>query len=147
VVAPQAPLPLSWSSGFRSSPSFLVEWLSLLSLFLGRVAFAPLPLSWSSGFRSSPSRSRSFFHLFAGLRASPLSNYLKVKLRNRKSRLSKNQFDLTVRKDERFLLDLHLTVSLFHCLLNLFFFLLLERLLIHETDGTRKLSLSCLTLS
>jgi len=44
VVAPQAPLPLSWSSGFRSSPSFLVEWLSLLSLFLGRVAFAPLPM-------------------------------------------------------------------------------------------------------
>jgi len=31
-------------------------------------------------------------------------------------RLSKNQFDLTVRKDERFLLDLHLTVSQFHCL-------------------------------
>ena len=50
-----------------------------------------------------------------GLAVSPLVNYLKVKLRNRKSRLSKNQFDLTVRKDERFLLDLDLLLSFLNC--------------------------------
>jgi len=54
------------------------------------------------------------FHVFdpaplpLGRALSPLVNYLKVKLRNRKSRLEKNQFDLTVSKSERFLLSPHL---------------------------------------
>jgi len=66
---------------------------------------APLPL----GLALEPLRP-------PGLRASPLSNYHQVKLRNRKSRLSKNQFDLTVSKSERFLQRLLNSVSQFHFL-------------------------------